>query len=89
MFKNNLQARFIAPVSAFVVLFVFGGALVFSQSERTRIDEDDVTQQATQKSQEVLQLLDVTNSLMAQQTRSSMARVSRSRRIRKSRCLRR
>ena len=75
MFKNNLQARFIAPVSAFVVLFVLGGALIFSQIERTRI-ATEVTSQAQQKTQEIIQVLSVTDALMMQQTRSSMALLS-------------
>jgi len=72
MFKNNLQARFIVPVSAFVVLVVLGGALLFSQSERVRI-ASEVTSQAQQKTQEIIQVLRVTDALMMQQTRSSMA----------------
>jgi len=72
MFKNNLQARFIVPVSAFVVLVVLGGALIFSQSESARI-ATEVTSQAQQKTQEIIQVLSVTDVLMMQQTRSSMA----------------
>jgi len=72
MFKNNLQARFIVPVSAFVVMVVLGGALIFSQSESTRI-ATEVTSQAQQKTQEIIQVLSVTDALMMQQTHSSMA----------------
>ena len=72
MFKNNLQARFVVPVSAFVVLVVLGGAMIFSKSESVRI-ATDVTSQAHQKTQELIQVLSVTDALMMQQTRSSMA----------------
>lgn len=71
MFKNNIQARFIIPVSIFVLLVVLGGALFFSSVENKRI-VSGVNTEAQNKIQGVIQLLGVTDSLMMQQVKASM-----------------
>ena len=71
MFKNNLQARFIVPVSAFVILVVLGGALIFSSLESKRI-EGEMVLDADDRSQAALQILTVTDALITEQTRSAM-----------------
>ncbi|OYY55853.1 MAG: hypothetical protein B7Y53_03020, partial [Halothiobacillus sp. 28-55-5] len=40
IFKNNIQARFVVPVSAFVILMVLGGAVALSLIEQKRITAD-------------------------------------------------
>ncbi len=71
MFKNNLQARFIVPVSAFVILVVLGGALIFSSLESKRI-EGEMVLDADDRSQAALQILTVTDALITEQTKSAM-----------------
>ncbi len=71
MFKNSLQARFIVPVSAFVIFVVLGGALFFSGIENRRINAE-VSADIQQKMQGVIQILAVTDALIMEQTRSSM-----------------
>lgn len=71
MFKNNLQVRFIVPVSAFVIFVVLGGALFFSSIENRRI-KTEVAAEILQKVQNVVQILGVTDALMIEQTRGSM-----------------
>ena len=71
MFKNNIQARFIVPVSAFVIFVVLGGALIFSSIENRRIAAG-VTTETQQKVQEVMQILGVTDTLIMAQTQGAM-----------------
>ncbi len=75
MFRNNLQARFIVPISVFVVLVVLGGALAFSSVENSRISTE-VADLAQQKRQEVVQILSVSNALLLDQTHASMRLLS-------------
>ncbi|WP_153116522.1 methyl-accepting chemotaxis protein [Rhodocyclus tenuis] len=71
MWLKTLQARFAVPVSVFVGVAVLGSAFVFSVIERSRI-EGDVAAKAMQQSRSVSQLLDVTDALVMDRTRSSM-----------------
>ncbi len=71
MSRNSIQARFIIPVSAFVILVVLGGALTFSGIENRRI-ATEVTAETQQKVQEVMQILGVIDTLMMEQTRGAM-----------------
>jgi methyl-accepting chemotaxis protein len=70
-YKASLRLRFIGSVSLFVVLFVFGGALVFSSIESSRIKKELKDQQEHQIDS-IIQILDVTDALMMEQTRASM-----------------
>lgn len=71
MFRNSLQARFIVPVSIFVIVMVLGGAMIFSLIENRRIDAE-VTLDTTEQIQGIMQILGITDSLVMEQTRSSM-----------------
>lgn len=71
MFKNNIQARLIIPVSLFVLLVVLGGALFFSSVEHKRIISG-VNTEAENRIQGITHLLGVTDSLMMQQVKASM-----------------
>ena len=71
MLKHGLRIRFIFPVSVFVILFVFGGALLFSSLENSRI-ERAVKVDTEELSHNVLQTLGVTDALMQAQTKSAM-----------------
>jgi len=71
IFKNNIQARFIVPVSAFVILMVLGGAVGLSLIEQKRITAD-VNLDVQNKIDSVVQILGVTDALMMQQVKSSM-----------------
>ncbi|MDO8990415.1 MAG: methyl-accepting chemotaxis protein [Sideroxyarcus sp.] len=69
--RNSLQARFVLPVSAFVVLIVLGGALIFSGIENRRV-AGEVGTETQQQVQQVLRILGVTDALVMEQTRSAM-----------------
>jgi methyl-accepting chemotaxis protein len=71
MVGNSLQARFVTPVSGFIVLVVLGGALLFSSLESLRLDAE-VRSQSEQRIANIMQLLSVSDELLQQQTRSSM-----------------
>ncbi|MDE2599431.1 MAG: Cache 3/Cache 2 fusion domain-containing protein [Rhodocyclaceae bacterium] len=70
--KNlSLQARFIVPVSVFVIFVVLGGAVIFSSLENRRI-EGEVSVAAKTNLQNVLQILGITDALVMEQTRGAM-----------------
>lgn len=71
MFKNSIQARFLVPVSVFVLIVVLGGAIVFSNIENRGI-VSSVSTEAENKIQSVTQLLNATDTLMMQQVHASM-----------------
>lgn len=71
MFGSSLRARFIVPVSLFVVALVIGGALLFASLESRRI-EAELAAGAEKQLESVTQVLSVTDSLMMAQTQSSM-----------------
>ncbi|MCK6405134.1 MAG: methyl-accepting chemotaxis protein [Rhodocyclaceae bacterium] len=71
MFGSSLRARFIVPVSLFVVVFVIGGALWFASLESRRI-EGDLAADAEKQLQSVTQVLSVTDTLMMAQTHALM-----------------
>lgn len=71
IFKNNIQARFVVPVSAFVLLMVLGGAVALSLIEQKRITAD-VNLDVQNKMANVVQILGVTDALMMQQVKSSL-----------------
>ncbi|HQS02955.1 MAG: hypothetical protein B7Y07_01825 [Halothiobacillus sp. 24-54-40] len=71
IFKNNIQARFVVPVSAFVILMVLGGAVALSLIEQKRITAD-VNLDVQNKMDSVVQILGVTDALMMQQVKTSM-----------------
>lgn len=71
MFKNSLQARFIVPVSAFIVLVVLGCAWFLASLSATRIN-DNLTQETERHMREAAQILNVTDALIGEQTRSAM-----------------
>lgn len=72
MFKGlSLRVRFIGSIAAFVVLFVLGGATLFSSLESRRIENEILAQQA-QQIDGVVHILELTDSLMMTQTRSAM-----------------
>jgi methyl-accepting chemotaxis protein len=71
MFGTSLRARFIVPVSLFVVVFVIGGSLWFASLESRRI-EGDLAAAAERQLQSVTQVLSVTDTLMMDQTHALM-----------------
>ncbi len=71
MFANNIQARFVVPVSIFIILVVLGGALIFSRIENQRISAE-VTVETRQKLFGVTQILGVIDSLVIEQSHSAM-----------------
>jgi methyl-accepting chemotaxis protein len=71
MFKNNIQARFIVPVSVFVITVVLGGALIFSNMENKRI-ATEVSGDAQGKIQNLIQILGLSDALLMEQTRTAM-----------------
>ena len=72
MFKAlSLRVRFIGSIAAFVVLFVLGGAALFSSLENRRIEHEILAQQ-TQQIDGVVHILELTDSLMMTQTRAAM-----------------
>jgi methyl-accepting chemotaxis protein len=71
MWLKTLQARFAVPVSIFVCVAVIGSAFVFSLLEQKRI-EASVADEAQRERQSLVELLSVTDSLVMEQTKSSL-----------------
>jgi len=71
MFGSSLRARFIVPVSLFVVVLVVGGALLFASLESRRM-EVELASDTDKRLESVTQVLSVTDSLMMAQTHSLM-----------------
>ena len=71
MRNASLQTRFIVPVSLFVIALVLGGAIVFSSFERGRTS-DEVGAEVDQRTQAVVQLLNVSDSLVMEQVHGAM-----------------
>jgi methyl-accepting chemotaxis protein len=71
IFGNSLQARFIVPVSTFIVVLVLGGALFFAAQENRRIGEE-MAIDANDHSASAQQILGVTDTLVGAQTQAAM-----------------
>lgn len=71
MVKNSLQARFIVPVSAFIILVVFGCAWFLASLSAARIN-DNLGRETERHLHEAIQILNVTDALISEQTRSAM-----------------
>ncbi len=71
MGHKSLQARFVTPVSLFILLVVLGGAFVFSTLEHRRITHE--LKESTQKAMAgLIETLSVTDALLSEQTHASM-----------------
>jgi len=68
---KSLQARFILPVAAFVILVVLGGAAAFSTMESHRVTED-VRTEASHLVDATLDTLALTHALVGEQTHGAM-----------------
>lgn len=68
---RSLQTRFIVPVSIFIIVLVLGGAVIFASLESRRISEE-MKKDANGKSEEVLRILGVTDTLLVEQTQAAM-----------------
>lgn len=73
--KASLQTRFLGSISTVVVLFVLGGALIFSSLESSRITGELKDFQEQQLSR-VVQILGVTDTLMSERTSRSTKEIS-------------
>jgi len=71
MFGKTLQARLLTPVSAFVLIMVVGGSLLFSRAESSRI-RAEVAATAGAQIEGVEKILGVTDALVMQQVQGAM-----------------
>lgn len=71
IFGNSLQARFILPVSTFIVVLILGGAFFFAAQENRRINEEMLID-ANDRSESAQQILTVTDTLVTAQTHAAM-----------------
>lgn len=67
----SIQARFILPVSLFVIVIVLGGSVMFSVIENRRI-HSEIDSEASRMSEHVVQTLGVIDTLVMAQTQSAM-----------------